>query len=73
MLIPNIHIFELVVPEKVLEEAVIILLVFIIIVINPAQVLQGNDVVAFIYVSITIQISQICALIHGRYFNTLCR
>ena len=45
MVIPNIRILELVVLENVLEEAITILLIFMIIIINTTKVLQGNDVI----------------------------
>lgn len=54
MVIPNIRILELVVLENVLEEAITILLIFMIIIINTTKVLQGNDVIFFVGVFITI-------------------
>ena len=71
--VPNIHIFQLVVLEKVLDEAVTILLVIIIKTMNPAQVLQGKDVSSVVYVIFTVQVSQFNALVHVRYFNLYCR
>ena len=73
MLIPNIHIFELVVLKKVLEETLTILLVFIIKTVNPAQVLQGNDVIATVGVKATVDVPQINTLVHVRYFSPGCR
>ena len=55
---------EFVVLEKVLEEAVAILLISIIMTMNPAQVLQGNYVISLVSVIKTVQISQINALVH---------
>ena len=69
----NIHILQFVILKKVLEEAVIILLVVIIFTINPAQVPQGKDVIPIVSVPFTAQIFQISALVHVRYFNTYCR
>ena len=69
----NIHVLQLVVLEKVLKEAVTILLVFIPFTINPAQVLQWNDVISLVGDFFTVQVSQINTLVHVRYFNTYCR
>ena len=48
------YVLELVVPEKVLEEAVAILMVIINRTTNPAQVLQGNDVIPLVGVFLTV-------------------
>ena len=68
-----IHILQLIALEKVLEEAVTILLVVIITTINPAQVPQGSDVIPLVSVLYTVQIFQISAFLHVRYFNMICR
>ena len=70
-IIINKHVLQLVVFEKVLEEAVTILLVVIITTINPTQVLQGNDVIAIVGVKATVDVPQINTLVHVRYFNFL--
>ena len=69
----NKHVLELVVLEKVLEEAVTISLVFINKTKYPAQVLQWNDVIATVGVKVTVQVPQINTLVHVRYFNIYCR
>ena len=58
------HVFQLVAREKVVNETVIIFLVFIINTLNPAQVLQGNYVISLVSVIKTVQISQINTLVH---------
>ena len=67
------HVFEFVVLEKVLEETVIILLVFIVMIINPAQVPQWDDVISVVGVFPAVQVSQINARVNVRDFNTDCR
>ena len=64
------HILDFIVIEKVLEEASIVLLVFIILTMNPAQILQRNDIITRKGISIAVQIPQINALINVRYFNS---
>ena len=49
----NIHVLQFVVFEKVLEEAVTILLVCIINTVNPTKIIQGSDVIATVGIKAT--------------------
>ena len=71
--IPKIYVLEFVVLEKVVMETVAILSVVIRPTINPAQILQRNDVIPLVSVIIAAKVPQIYALVHVRYINVLCR
>ena len=71
--IPKIYVLEFVVLEKVVMETVAILSVVIRPTINPAQILQRNDVIPLVSVIIAVKVPQIYALVHVRYINVLCR
>ena len=52
----NIHVLQLVVLENVLEEAVAILLIFIIKAYNSVQAFKEHDAVTFVGVAVTVNI-----------------
>lgn len=72
-IIKNLYILQFVALEKVLEKTSVVLLVFISITINPAQVLQRKNINTLVGVPFTVQIYQINTLSYVLDFDLICR